>query len=163
MQNQNSSVTQEIRDVTRSQDATAVLPSSFSPSIQLVAEVNPKSLRVANKSKALLKSTTGAAVIHATAVDKDTYVTSVILSVSKTAACDIAAGFTVISYNHPETGATSYLAQVANETLTASANTMALAFSCPIKVRPGSNISLSGNTFTAGAFTAQATVHYFEL
>lgn len=53
MQNRNSRVTQAIRDVSRSQEAVETLPSSFSPTIQLSADVNPRLNAVSSISRNL--------------------------------------------------------------------------------------------------------------
>jgi uncharacterized membrane-anchored protein len=124
MQNMNSRVMQEMRDVSRNQDAVTALPSSFSPSIQLVAEVNPKLLQ---RVRIVANVTSGSP--YTSPAGKKLIITGVVMSIAK----DATHTGTYSTLNCVINGGSVGILRIVGLTLTADSQTVVISFPVPIE------------------------------
>lgn len=146
MQNKNSSTTQEIRDVARSQDAVEVLPSSFSPTIQLVAEVNPKMLRRSNvlRNSSAVNSTSS--TVYTVPSEGEFYLTFAQIAIIKDATSTSTQSYIQCQ---PKGYAAQRILSIPSLTLTAQEAQVSATLAAPLLLEPGSTITLANQTNVA--------------
>lgn len=105
----------------------------------------------------LTKVNTGGATVVAVSTSKDTYITGFSLSFSKNATCDVATGAVSLAFTID--GQTQTHGTLAITTLVEELNSVYVQLYPAMRIDRGSNISLSTNSFTAGAMSRTATVY----
>lgn len=123
-----------------------ILPKQVIPSIQPVYEVNKKYVGILRN---LTRSATASATIYATPSDRDFFLCGFSNSVIKDATCDDATGVTS-QIELTIGGVTRVIGAIPGIVTTASSQTIMIDFNKPIKIDRGTNITLSGGTYTAG-------------
>jgi len=113
--------------------------------------------KVTNICKSNTRTSSGSATVYTTPSDEDFFLTSATLSVVKDATCDDATGATA-SIACIIGGGSQTLMAISGLVTTATAQTLSLEFNPPIKVDRASNISVSGNTYTAGLKSRSASI-----
>lgn len=101
-------------------------------------------------------SSASASTIYTAPTDRDFYLTGYSFSIIKDAACDTATG--TIAIQCVVNGATKSVAVLRHLVTTAQNQSYCDDLSIPIKVDRGSIISISGVTYTAGAFGRSASI-----
>lgn len=146
MKIENQDLLREAATVSRMQQAISNPEFSFSNSIQLVAEVNPKLLRrvdiVRNLSTAALSGVSG----------KRFVITAVSIAYSKSAADN----GTSLQCSTTLGGSSRIVARISTQTLTAESRNVFFAFPVPIVCDEGQGVSRA----IGGAFTAEAVEVY---
>lgn len=160
MQNFNSKTTDEIRDVSRSQDAINVLPSSFSPTIQFVADVNPKHFRMVTKGVHGSRATSGDGTVLTTSANRDTYLHAITYGLVKDATCDVASGIANIAATVQ--GKVIAITGLPVLTTTAQQLVVTLTFKNPVLLDRNTTVLFTGTTYTAGTMVRTATLLYSE-
>jgi len=141
--NNNSALTKELIDGGRLQVVNGV-PQTINNNIQPVMEVNPKLLKVVNKT-AVSTSTATSATIYTTPANQDFYLTFASLSVIK----DVGNLSTSETIRVRIDGATSTILSIASISGTAQTQQTQLNFSPPIKCDKSSVIDLIATDATA--------------
>jgi hypothetical protein len=130
-------------------------PTELSMAVVPVMDMTPDLHRVADICEGASSAATGAFTVFTTPTDKDFYLTSAQISISKSAACDLATG--VVSLTVVISAQTKSILNIATVTLTAQQQSIALGLPVPIKLDRGSVISMSG-TFGIAALSRAASI-----
>lgn len=154
--NNNSALSNELRDVLKLQAGRDQFPQLAENKIVPVIDVNPKHARVAGVVVSQVKSTTGTQTMMTTATNKDFYITGATFSFIKDATCDIASGSISLYTQIDGAGGLAFITFPVLTT-TAQSGYLSLSFTTPIKVDRGVAISFNG-TFTAGAMVRAASI-----
>lgn len=161
----NSNLTKELIDGARLQVSQGNIPGELAEKVVPTMETNPRLLKytsfgITNAPSASSASTL--AIVPASAnAGKDFYITSLSLSITKTATCDVAQSVKGISATI--SGQVVSLLSVAMETLTASSQQASIAYSVPVKIDRGTAINSQVFSFTAGTALRSWTVcGYYE-
>jgi len=134
------------------------LPQESSDKLLLTFDYS--NTRVTNICKTNTRTSSGSATVYTTPTEEDFFLTSATLSVVKDATCDDATGQTA-SIAVIIGGGSQTLMAISGLVTTATAQTLSLSFNPPIKVDRASNISVSGNTYTAGLKSRSASITGF--
>jgi len=158
METQSSELIKQIQLATKIQTIGGI-PRSISNQIVPVVEANPM-LTKASFAVNGGKTSSGPTTIITTPTNQDFYLTSVIFSMTKDAACDVASGG--INLSCVINGATVNFCPIAGLTLTAQSATVSANYGMhPIKIDRGTNILIANNTYAAGNMIRTATITYF--
>jgi len=108
--------------------------------------------------KSLTRNTTSASSVAIMSFDKDTHLTKIIFSYTKSADCDAATGNISLSYVDESQ---KYLIEIPTTTLTAEKDTIIIPLNMTIK--SGKTLSFTGVlSFTAGTFIRCCQVYGYE-
>lgn len=160
--NKSGNVVAQITDACKLQ-TVEVSPLSLKNDIQPTIDINPKYSPISS-SIGSHTSSGAAATLYDTAAnpDKTFYITSVTLSITKDALCDIATmnNWGVYFVNN---GANVYLLRIPLQTLTLQNQALTISYPYPVAVDKSTKISLSATSFTAGLAMRTATITGFYL
>lgn len=148
-----SSVLLWIQETLGIQSGVNSIPVELANNIQPIFDIQPK---VSTVLKSGARSSTGSSTIYTTPADKDFFLTFVTLTLTKDATCDN----TLTSVSVVNGGATTNLAIITSQTLTAYTNQIVVNLSYPLKVDRNTAIQLSA-TFTAGTLSTRTTLGGF--
>lgn len=148
MINRNSELSEILRDTFKSQQNIDGTISQVSNQVVPVAEVNPTLVKPCNVVLGGTKSNSGASTVYTTPTSRDFYLNSLVFSITKDAACDMATGGAAATVVIE--GVTQSIVLVPVITLTASDKQVNISFPKPIKLDRGSIIGIGGQTFAAG-------------
>lgn len=137
------------------QQTTDITPAITEEKVRLVYPVNHKFTTI---WKASDSSTSGTSTIYTTPTDKDFFLTSISMSITKNATSDN----TGLSLTSTIGGAAVALSKILTETLTASSFVVTREFPYPIKIDRGVAISAT-SAFTAGASSRSVQIGGFIL
>lgn len=154
----NSNLTKEIIDGARLQQQQGGIPSELAEKVIPVMEVNPKLLKAATIIKSAQILNNSPQTIYTTPTDKDFYLTNVALSTSK----DVTATSIVTALSATVNGITGVILRLCTLTLTAERGEMACSLNPPIKVDPGSAITITTSTNVGNIAAAGSIVGYLE-
>jgi hypothetical protein len=155
-----SEVNEVLKSSTLIQSAGGV-PNILAGQIVPVMEVNPRLTRQSGYIRSATQTTTGSFNIFASAsATQETYITGALLTMSKDATCDIADGFITMTLT-PYGDSGKNIIQIPILTLTAQSIAIPLILSNPIRIQPGSAISISG-TFTVGKLLRVGIVYGYQ-
>lgn len=101
-------------------------------------------------------TSSGSGTIYTTPADKDTYITGVIFSFVKNAACDTALGVAAVQTTIDNLSG-RHLASLAMDTLTAERDTVSVRFD-DLKIDRNVVVQFSSKTFTAGTMLRVCTI-----
>jgi len=154
--NRSDIIQKEVNDLGIVQDQVAV---ETSDKVVLTYNLNASATRFIGSTSA---TTTGALSVTLPTVStgSQTFITSLCVSFSKDASCDVATGTlntTVVPF---DSAVTSNILRQAVITLTAESDTIAITFPHPILVRNASAVTYGG-TFSAGAMARSLSVSGF--
>lgn len=140
------------------------LPTELAEKIIPVINVNPRHNKYTTHVYSGASSATGSLSVAALPTGKEFYITYIIMSYVKDAACDAASGRVTLTYVPKDTDVTTELADLPVLTLTADGKQVFLAFPYPLRCRSGSSI-LSNVTFAAGTMIRNIKVggYFVEL
>lgn len=134
------------------------IPSTLSPVIAPVIDVNPNHNRISNivKANRLLNATS--LTLYTTPTDKDFFVTGIQMSIAK----DATATATVMRINATnfEDGSLISLARIDGFTLTAQTLTTQQSYPTPIKLSRGSTITINSDTGVANVVVTAVLTGY---
>lgn len=151
---QSKEVIDKISDELKVQPALSI-PRNISKDIQLSYNVNPTYI---NKTAAVNLSDSASATIRTTDSEKDTFLTSVYLTVTKDAISDsLFSQITAVL----ETGETSTILLIRYEPTTTGSFHQQLVLTRPIKLKKNSQILFLHNTATA-SIDGTAVINYYE-
>lgn len=88
---------------------------------------------------------------------QEIYLTSLMLSYVKDVTCDVGTGAIVITGTTDQAGISVSLLRSSILTLTAERDTVVLTFPYPLKLKSGTDLTVTGKNFTAGSLRADAT------
>jgi hypothetical protein len=157
----NSDLSKELIDGARIQVSSDYIPNQIADKVVPVMEVNPKLLRTSYPFTLLSSLANATSVtIYTCSTTKDTYITGATLSMIK----DVTATSTGVSLNVMDdlTGLTNPIINIAGITLTANAQSESITISPPIKLRKGSNVTITSTTNVANV-VAKAALIGFEV
>jgi hypothetical protein len=146
MENRNSTLSEELRDVLKSQQNVDGVIRTVNPIIQPVIDVNPKHARLTNIVRNGIRTTTGAGSPFTTPADRDFYLTGINYSYVGNATSDGTVGRVIVFVE----GVARDIINLGHLTLTAFSQNGYLSFNNPIKLDKNSNISIT-LSFTVGA------------
>lgn len=144
MENRNSNLSEELRDVLKLQQNVDGIISKVNPIIQPVINVNPKHARKLNFFKRVILSNSTSATTSC-ANDRDTFITGVTMSMIK----DATSTSTSMNMTVVQDGASINLASMVGITLTPDSKDLAIYFSEPIKIDRGSTLTINSDTNVA--------------
>lgn len=154
----NSELSKELLEGAKIQVHRDSVPTQLAEKVVPVMEVNPKLLRRVNVLKRNSAVNSTSATILAVAADRDFYLTSAFLSVIKDATS------TSVSSNITATidGVSSNLLSIAELTLTAQSSQSNMAYTPPIKIDSGTNISVTNSTNVANITAIAGITGYYS-
>jgi len=126
----------------------------LSPNVVAVVPVTP----ITNIIRTASTNTTAGGTIFTTPDDKDFYLTDVMLSASKNAACDVVIG-TYAALQITVNGLTVQISRITSLTATDQNDTVVLNFTFPIKIDRDTIISIASSSYTAGLSSRNATIY----
>jgi len=148
--NRNSVLAEEVRDVFKLQQNIDGIISNLGNQIIPVCDVNPKHARIANVIASQVGTGGNAVTIYNVPSDKEFYLTGALISIAKDAANDNATGRMSLNV-YPYKGANNTeLIRISVLTLTAQSQTVSRDFTIPIRLEPGSTITVGATTSTVG-------------
>lgn len=124
--------------------------------IQPIIKIEPR----CNISEGTGRTVSGTATMFTTPASKDFYLTGLLISYIKDAACDIATGAIAVTVNIDGTSKT--IARLSVLTLTAQSQVVYIPFVKPLKVDKSASISMTG-TFAAGNLQRDWTIHGYTV
>jgi len=157
---QNSSTIKEIRTA-GGLSVSEGFPTSLGNQIVPVININPKDYRTTNVLFASSSTSSGNIGIGTTSTTKDTFITSIQMSMAKDATCDVASGAIYLDMTFNDV--VRDFAYISILTLTAQSQTVFLQFANPVRVARGSSILIGAGAHTVGLFSKAAAVHGFEV
>ena len=156
----NTELFKELKDGAKIQQTRDIIPQTLAGQVVPVMEVNPKMLK---NTKMVLNSgrtsTSGSSTLKT--ITKQTFLTGLIISLSKGAACDAATGRLTITVTPKESGAI-ILAGLPFTTLMQESTSIAVDFP-PLELSIGSTIVFSAFTFAAGSCSNSCSIYGYEL
>lgn len=156
----NSETLRQLREAFQLQLGSSELPTSFSPSIVPVVELNPKFFPEIKIVATVNSATTGTATVYSTPADKDFYIVGISFAMAKDATCDIATGSILIGATLYDDGTGRTLVGFPTITLTAQQFNQTVIFPSPIKLARSTNVTHSGS-YTAGVMSRITTIYGF--
>lgn len=158
VQNYNSDTSKELITAGRLQTAAQAVPMKIADTIVPVIECNPKMLRRLNIVKSNTASDATGAAIMTTSASMDFYISAIELSYTKDAnATSILS--TISAYIN---GASSTIAVLRYEPLTAGNASIALSFPFPIKIDRNTAINVTNSTNVASIDTTAIIYGYYD-
>lgn len=151
----NSETKKEINDAIRGNAVSNLAPTKVNDSVQPVININPKDYRRCNIVK-VGSATNANATIYTTPTDKDFYLVGACISRIKDAASDETFSSIALTIDG-DTSSTNIL-RLSGITLTADSKELSSDFTCPIRLKRGSTITLARTASTAGVLTYSATI-----
>lgn len=160
---QNTSTIKEIRTAA-GLSISEGFPARLNDSVYPVVDVNPKSYRISRPLGSVELSASGASSIYTASSTKATYITAIQVYILKDSTCDTSDGGLGVNLTPASTNVSTPVILIPVFTLTAQETAFVLSLEhAPIQVSPGSVISFSSNTFTAGKFRRYAVVMGYEV
>lgn len=155
----NQATVDEIRQVYRLQGADAANPPFPIP----VVDVNPRGSRNTETLGRTASTTTAAGNTTLLTVDTKvpTYATGAVISMTKDATCDVASGVWGIYYTPDGESGSQTMFEITRLTTTAQDVQAQITFKDPIKLKPGSTVSCSAFSFTAGTVSRACAFYGF--
>lgn len=121
-------------------------------------EISPKARVLAVASN----TSTGSGTIFTSPIDKDTYITGVIFSFVKDAACDTSLGVAAVQTTIDGLSG-RHLASLAMASLTAERDTVYVQFLPAVKIDRNAVVQFASKTFTAGTMLRVATIFGYNV
>lgn len=145
-----SSIIQNSADLMNLQSGRDKLPAVSIDNVQPVIEVGPK---FSNITRHTSSNATGSVTIFTTPLDKDFYITSAFLTLTKDATSDnVSTGILIY-----QGGTTRDILNIRSQTTTTLTMVLTNNYSYPIKCDRGTNITLFG-TMSAGTMQKEAGI-----
>jgi len=155
---------QEFEDVTEL-NSFSYPPITSDSKVVPVIDINPKHSRELNLYLQYDQTTSAASVTVHTAASsaQDTYITNLTLSVIKNATCDSATSKIFIGVVPFGRATAIQLATITTLTLTAQNVVVSVNLLYPLRVEPGSLITMQSPTYTAGLTAASCAIQGFRI
>jgi hypothetical protein len=158
----NSEILREVREGGSLQPGADIIPSVLQNTIVPVMEVNPKLLRRITLIKQAGTASSGAVTVATTATDKETWLVGFSMGLQKDVTCDLSTNVMSLSIT-PYQSAQVAIFHFPILTLTVQSFSVVTPLPFPIKLTPGSSITISSGVHTAGSLYKCATVWLYEV
>ena len=154
----NSDLSKELVDGAKIQQNIDSIPNQLADKVVPVMEVNPKILRKVNLIQTGASVSTGTVSTGSIALGKNFFLTSIIATMIKDAACDVATGTLNIATTLYETNAATTIGTIPVITLTAASKDVIIDFARPVRLANGASLTLTG-TFSLGIMVRGITAY----